>query len=122
MFNLATVEDPLVGTTSLVVSSLMADVESSDDEEIFYEEMVHSYKVMYEKLAEALTKNQDLRKQVSQLCNEKEELIKHNNMLWDKVCHQEETLHELEQMKKTMCMLNFGTMTLDQILEMGKRD
>ena len=90
--------------------------------EIFYEEMVHSYKVMYEKMVEALNENQDLHKQVSQLRNENEELVKHNSMLKDKVCHQEETLHELEQMKKTMRMLNTGTTTLDQILEMGKKD
>ena len=89
---------------------------------VFYEEMVHSYKVMYEKMVEALNENQDLRKQVSQLCNEKKELVKHNSMLKDKVCHQEETLHELEQMKKTMRMLNTGTTALDQILEMGRKD
>ena len=41
------------------------NVESSDDEEISYEEMVHSYKVMYERLVEALNENKALHKQVS---------------------------------------------------------
>ena len=42
-------------------------------------------------------------------------------MLMDKVCQQEESLRELEQMKKSMRMLNSCTMTLEWILEMGKR-
>ena len=50
------------------------------------EEMVHSYKVMYDKLMEALNENKDMRKQVSQPCSEKEELVKQNNVLLDKVC------------------------------------
>ena len=70
---------------------------------------------------ETLNENQDLCKQVSQLCNDKEELVKQNNMLQDKVCHQEQTLHKLEQIKKTMRMLNSSTTSLDQILEMVKR-
>ena len=44
---------------------------------------------------EGLNENQDLRRQVSLLSNEKEELVKQNNMLRDKVCQQEESLHEL---------------------------
>ena len=32
-------------------------IESSDDEEISDEEMVHSYKVMYKRLVEALNEN-----------------------------------------------------------------
>ena len=47
--------------------------------------MVQSYKVMYERLVEALNENKDLSKQVSQLCREKEEHIKHNNVLLDKL-------------------------------------
>ena len=50
---------------------------------------------MYKKLVEALNENQDLRRQVSLLSNEKE-LFKQNNMLQDKVCQQEEPLCELE--------------------------
>ena len=42
-------------------------------------------------------------------------------MLLDKPSKSEETLNELEHIKKTMCMLNFGTMALEHILEMGKR-
>ena len=38
--------------------------------------MVHSYRVLYEKLAEALNENQDLQRQVSLLSNEKEDLVK----------------------------------------------
>ena len=76
---------------------------------------------MYDKLVETLNKNQDLQRQVSLLSNEKEELVKQNNMLWDKVCQQEESLHKLEQMKKSMRMLNSGTTTLERILEMGKK-
>ena len=119
--SLATTKDPLASAASHSASFLMADAESSDDEEISNEEMVYSYRVMNEKLVKALNENYDLRKQVFQLCNEKEDLVKQNNMLRDKVCPQNEFLHELEQMKKSVHMLNSRTMTLDRILKMGKR-
>ena len=60
--------------------------------------MVHSNKVMYEKLVKALSENQDLRKPVFLLSNEKKDLNKQCNMLRDMLCQQEESLHELEQM------------------------
>ena len=66
LVSLATTEDPSVGAASPTVSFLVVgaaiEVESNDEEEISDEEMVHSYKVMYEKLLEALNENQDLRK------------------------------------------------------------
>ena len=64
-----------------VVSSIGALAESSDDEEILDEEMVHSYKVIHEKLLKSLSENQDLRMQVFLLGNEKEDLDKQCNML-----------------------------------------
>ena len=70
---------------------------------------------------EALNENQDLRRQVSLLNNEKEDFFKQNNMLQNEGCQQEESLCELEQMKNSMHMLNAGTTTLERILEMGKR-
>ena len=82
LVSLATTKDPPTG----VASSPRANAESIDDEEISDEEMFHSYKVMYEKLVEALNENQDIRRKVSLLGNEKEELVKQNNMLMDKVC------------------------------------
>ena len=42
-------------------------------------------------------------------------------MLRDKVCQQKESQYELEQMKKSVHMLNSGTTILEWILEMGKR-
>ena len=124
LVSLATIEDPSVGAASPIVSFLVAGVaieaESNDEEEISDEEMVHSYKVMYEKLLEALNENQDLHQQVSRLCNEKKELVKQNNEVRNKVCDQEENLHELEQMKKTVRMLTLGTTAIEQIFEMGK--
>ena len=81
LINLATTEDPLAGTTSNVASSLVVDAESNDDVEILNEKVVHSYKVMYVKLMEALNENQDLQRQVSLLSNEKEYLAKQNYML-----------------------------------------
>ena len=81
LINLATTEDPLAGTTSNVASSLVVDAESNDDVEILDEKVVHSYKVMYVKLMEALNENQDLQRQVSLLSNEKEYLAKQNYML-----------------------------------------
>ena len=62
---------------------------------------------------EAVNENKDLHKQVSQLCSEKEELVKQNNVLLDKVCKQEETINELEQMKKTVRLLNSSTTTFE---------
>ena len=60
--SLATIEDPPVDAALNAASSPRADAESSDDEEISDEEMVHSYRVMCEKLVEALNENQDLRR------------------------------------------------------------
>ena len=118
---LATSEDPLVGVASNAASSPRANTESSDDEEISDEEMVRSYRVIYKKMVEALNENQDLQRQVSLLSNEKEELVKQNNIIQDKVCQQEESLCELEPMKKFVRMLNSSTTTLKCILEMGKK-
>ena len=85
---LATTKDPPTGAASNVASSLVGDANSSADEEIWNEEMVHSYRAMYKKLVEALNKNHDLRRQVSLLRNDKEGLVKQNNMLRDMVCQQ----------------------------------
>ena len=59
LVSLAISEDPLSGAASNDASSHGVDTESSD-EEISDEEMVHSLRVMYEKLVEALNENQDL--------------------------------------------------------------
>ena len=61
--SLPTTKDPLASAASHAASFLMADAKSSDDEEISNEEMVHSYRVMNEKLVKALNENQDLVKQ-----------------------------------------------------------
>ena len=93
------------------------DVESGDDEEIFDEEMTRSYKIMYEKLVEIVNENKGLLKKISQLCREKNEFVKQVNVLKNE---NEESLNKLEQIKKTMRMMNSGHTTLDQILLMGK--
>ena len=51
------------------------DVKSDDVEEISDQEMIHSYKIMYEKLVETVNENRGLLKQISQLCREKNELV-----------------------------------------------
>ena len=76
LVSLTTIEDPPTDAATNVVSSLVVIAESSDDEEIYDEEMVHSYMVMYNKLVKAPNENQDLRKQVFLLRNEKEDLEK----------------------------------------------
>ena len=70
---------------SVATNAETTSSESSGDEEISNEEMVHSYKVMYERLVEALNENKALHKQVSHLCSEKDELVKQNNVLLDKL-------------------------------------
>ena len=47
------------------------DVESDDVEEISYEEMTHSYKIMYEKLVEAINENRGLLKHITQCVERK---------------------------------------------------
>ena len=80
--------------------------------------MAYSYKVMYdEKLVETVNENRGLLKKISQLCREKNELVKQVNVLNNE---KEEFLNELKQIKTTIQMMNFGTMTLDHILLMGK--
>ena len=76
LVSLATSKDFLAIAASNVASSLKADAEGSDDEEISDEEMVHSYRVMYKKMVEALNENQNLQRQVSLLNNEKEDFVK----------------------------------------------
>ena len=93
------------------------DVESNDDEEISYKEMAHSYKIRYKKLMETINENKGLLKHIYQLCREKTELIKQVNALNNK---KEESLNELEHIKKTIQMMNSGTMALDWIMLMGK--
>ena len=111
-------QSPMEGVATNVETT---SVESSDDEEISDEEMVHSYKVLYKRLVEALNENKALHKKVSHLCSEKDELVKLNNVLLNKLSKLEETLNELEHMTKTVRMLNFGTIDLEKVLEMGKR-
>ena len=54
LVSLDTIEDSSAGAASNVASSLGIDAESNDGEEISDEEMVHSYRVMYEKLVRLL--------------------------------------------------------------------
>ena len=93
------------------------NVESGDDEEISNEEITHSYKIMYEKLVETVNENRGLIKRISEPWREKNELIKQVNVLKNE---KEKSLNELEQIKKTMCMMNSSTIALNQILLMGK--
>ena len=86
-------------------------------EKIFNEEIVHSYKIMYEKLVETINKNKGLLKQISQLSKEKNELIKQVNSLRSGM---EDTQNELKRVKKTVRMLKSSTTTLDHMLMMGR--
>ena len=56
-------------------------------------------------------------KPISQLCRKKNELVKQVNVLKSE---NNESLNKFEQIKTTMLMMNFGTMTLNQILLMGR--
>ena len=67
--------------SNVATTDVTTDVESDDDEEISDEEMTHSYKIMYEKLVETVNENRGLLKQISQLCREKNGLIKQVNVL-----------------------------------------
>ena len=87
--------------------------ESDDEEEISNEEMVDSYKVMYEKLVDAVTENRGLLEQISLLNKEKGELKNQVDKLKDELIKQKESLNELEQIKKTLGMMNFGSGVLD---------
>ena len=71
-------------------------MENTNDELISDEEMVHFYKVMDEKLVDALNENKVLYKQISLLCSEKNEIVKQNHVLQDKLSKQGESLNELE--------------------------
>ena len=62
--------------SDVVTTNATIEVESDDDEEISDEEMTHSYKIMYEKLVETINENRGLLKQISELCREKNELVK----------------------------------------------
>ena len=112
-----TYESPASMTKLGPLDVVTTDVESSDDEEISNKEMAYSYKIMYEKLVEIVNENRGLLKHISQLYREKNKLIKQVNMLKNE---KEESLNELEQIKKTIRMINSSTTTLDQIMLMGK--
>ena len=89
--------------SNVVITYATTDVESGDDEEIFDEEMTHSYKITYEKLVETIKENKGLLEHISQLCREKNDLFKQDNVL---KIENEESLNELEHIKKTMRMMN----------------
>ena len=89
--------------SNVVITYATTDVESGDDEEIFDEEMTHSYKITYEKLVETIKENRGLLEHISQLCREKNDLFKQDNVL---KIENEESLNELEHIKKTMRMMN----------------
>ena len=83
--------------TAFEVSDVeITDVESGDDEEISNEEIRHFFKVMYEKLGDAVNKNKGLLKQISKLSREKNELVKQVNVLKDELLKHGEPLNELE--------------------------
>ena len=104
-------------TTLSPLDVATTDAISGDDEEISNEKMVHSYKVMYEKLVEIVNENRVLLKKISQLSRENNELIKQVNSLKSGM---EDTQNELEQVKKIVRMPNYGTTSLDQILMMRR--
>ena len=79
------------------------DVESGDDEEIFDEEMAYSYKIMYEKLAETVIENRGMLLKISQLCREKNELVKQVNMLKNENEEWSETKHHTLTNYVTTC-------------------
>ena len=94
--------------------------EIDDEEENYDEEMARSYKVMYEKFVGVVTENSGLPKQILLLNREKGELIKKFNELKDKLLKHGESLNKLEQIKKTLRMINPGSTILDKILLMGR--
>ena len=61
---------------------------------------------------EALNENKALHKQFFHLCSEKNKIFKLNNVLLNKLSKQEETLNELEQIKKTVSILDSSNTTL----------
>ena len=65
---------------------------------------------------DALNEKKVLHKHISLLCGEKNELVKQNNVLHDNLSKQEESLNELEHIKKTMRMMNSSTTALEHIL------
>ena len=113
----STYESPTIMTALGQSYVATTDVESNDDKEISDEKIEHSYKIKYEKLVETVYENRGLLKKISQPCKEKNELVKQFN---DFKNEKEESLNELEQIKKTMRMMNSSTTTLDQILLMRR--
>ena len=103
--------------SDVLTTNATTDVESGDDEEVFDEEMADSYKIMYEKPVETVNVNRRLLKQISQLCREKNDLVKQVNVLNNE---KEESLNEMKQIKTTIRMMNSGTTTLDHILLMRR--
>ena len=110
LFDPSTYESHALMTTLSPSDVSTTDVECGDDEEISDEEMAHSYKIMYEKLVETINEKRRLLKQITQLCRDTNELVKQANVLKNE---KEESLNKLEQIKKTMRMMTFGTTTLD---------
>ena len=80
-----------LGPSDVVTTDATTDVESDNDKDVSDEEMAHSYKIMYEKLVETVNENKGLLKHISQLCREKNDLIKQVNVLKNE---KEESLNE----------------------------
>ena len=71
---------------------------------------------MYEKLVGDVTKNRGLLEQISLLKQEKGDMMNQVNKLKDELLKQKESVNELEQIKKTLGMMNSSSAVLDHIM------
>ncbi|GMN47305.1 hypothetical protein TIFTF001_016482 [Ficus carica] len=94
-------------------------VETVSDEDI-----QRAYKEMYSKGIQVCKINKTLEIHVDELCKEKDVLkravINYEFLTAEKERKLQETIHELENMQKSLKMLNSGTANLDHILSIGK--
>ena len=75
---------------------------------------------MYDTWLQTMRMNQKLIKQNTQSSKEKNELLEKVRSLEAKLANDDDIQVELNQMKKSIKMLNYGSSKLDHILSLGK--
>lgn len=89
----------------------------SSDEDITYEELAATYKLLYTKWEEPFISGEKLNKTISSLLQEKYKLVATIIRLKEGVILLNSNI---ENMTKSICMLNNDSDMLDGILEVGK--
>ena len=118
------VDGPSKNTASVTKGVPTLTYESNDDEHLIEEELIHAYRLIHTKWTELTKICEKISAQTQQSNIEKNNLQKLNSELESKLKESQDNVAtlkaELEKLKKSVKMLNYGSSTLDEILSAGR--